>query len=379
MQKALMIASVASMIDLFNMDNIKILLDLGYNVDVICNFEYGSITSQKRVEEFKLELEKKGINAIHCPIPRSIWKINDILKSIKLVQKYKKNRQYDLVHCHSPIGGVISRIVFANDQNSHVIYTAHGFHFFNGAPLLNWLLYYPIEKFFSKYTDTLITINEEDYTRSKTFKANRNIYVHGIGINTLEIDSHKKNKKEKLKEFNFSNDDLILFSAGQLNRNKNHELVLRSIAKLNNNNIKYLLCGFGELENYLKNLADELNISNQVIFAGFRKDVKELLHIADIFIFPSLREGLSVALMESLAAGLPVICSKIRGNTDLIQEDKGGYHVSPYDIDKMSYLINKLADDEELRIKMGNFNKNFIKKFDIKNISNEMRKIYTSI
>lgn len=169
-KRALQLASVASMIDLFNTDNINILRLHGYTVDVATNFKKGSITSQDRVDEYRNELKDQGIGTYQIPIPRSIKKINNIIKSYKLVKKLVEEKEYQIVHCHSPIGGVICRLACKKSRKvfgTKVIYTAHGFHFFAGASKLAWVLYYPVEKWCSKYTDILITINQEDFYNAK--------------------------------------------------------------------------------------------------------------------------------------------------------------------------------------------------------------------
>lgn len=183
-KKALMTASVASMIDLFNMDNIRLLQSLGYEVHVASNFAFGSITSQQRVDEFQVELEQAGIKTFQVPIPRSIFDIRNIIVSYRIMSRLCENEKYELMHTQSPIGGVVARMAAAQHrkQGLKVIYTAHGFHFFQGASFKNWLLFYPIEKFFSRYTDVLITINQEDYSRAKKFSAGEVVYVPGIGV-----------------------------------------------------------------------------------------------------------------------------------------------------------------------------------------------------
>ena len=323
--KALMLASVASMIDLFNADNINILLKLGYDVDVATNFEFGSITSQKRVNEYKQELMDRGIGVYNIPIPRKLNKINT---SYIIVKKLVDEKKYQIVHCHSPIGGVICRIACRNARKrcgTKVIYTAHGFHFFKGASKMAWAVFYPIEKICSHYTDILITINQEDYTNAQKFYAKRVEYVPGIGVHTNEFRIVDVDRSSKRAEFGFSEQDFVFMSTGQISVRKNHEVAIRALAKIDNANVKYLIVGFGEFEDKLKKIAEELGLKSRVVFAGYRGDVKELLHIADAYIFPSLQEGLPAALMEAMSVGLPVVCSRIRGNTDLIEGGKGGF------------------------------------------------------
>lgn len=376
-----MMASVASMIDLFNMDNIKILKDLGYEVHVACNFEYGSITSQERVDEFRKELEDDGIKTFHIPIPRSISAVKNIIRSYKLMKKLCQENKYQIVHCHSPIGGVIARLACRKSRKNgtKVIYTAHGFHFFKGAPIRNWMIFYPIEKICAKYTDCLITINKEDYELAKKFNNTNVEYVPGIGIHTEEIKNIKVDRKSKRAEFGFKDDDFVLASVGQVSKRKNQEVIIKALATVSNKHVKYLICGFGELEEYLKNLTLQLNLEDRVLFAGYRSDVKELLYASDCFVFPSLHEGLPVSLMEAMCVGLPIICSNIRGNTDLIEDGKGGYLVEPHDVDGFAESIDKVINEVKLCKEFGEYNVQEVVKYDKENVEKQMANIYTSL
>lgn len=375
MKRALMYASVASMIDLFNMDNIRILQELGYQVDVACNFEEGSITSVERVQKFKEELEKQGIRYFQIPIPRSITRITNILKSYKLTKKLSKEN-YDLVHCHSPIGSVICRQAFKNTQTK-IVYTAHGFHFYKGAPLKNWLIFYPIEKYYSRWTDVLITINKEDYDRAKRQKMAKVIeYVPGIGIDLSKYNNESQSKSTLRAELLLPNESLILTSVGELNDNKNHQIVIKALAKINDPRVHYIICGKGDNRDKLLKLAEELNISDKIHLLGFRKDIPEILSQSDIFVFPSLREGLPVSLMEAMASGLPCIVSDIRGNKDLIDNGKGGYLIGPTDYIKYSNTLKNLVMSSNEQNKMRLYNLNKIKMFDKKIIGSRMMKIY---
>ena len=178
--KALMIASVASMIDQFNMDNISILLKLGYEVHVAADFVDGGTINQERIENLKTRLLEMGVDVFHIVIPRKITAINKIITAYKEVKDLCDANCYRIVHCHSPIGGVVARMA-ARDirkKGTKVIYTAHGFHFYDGAPKKNWLMFYPVEKECSRLTDVLITINKEDYNRAKkSFHAKETMYV----------------------------------------------------------------------------------------------------------------------------------------------------------------------------------------------------------
>lgn len=379
MKKVLMLASVASMIDKFNMENIKILRDLGYSVDVAANFDFGSITSQERVDEFKQELVDSGITVHNIQIPRKVFDIKGIVNSYKKVKKLSETENYSMIHCHSPIGGVVARLAFrkARKRGTKVVYTAHGFHFYKGAALLNWLIYFPLEWVCSFFTDVLITINKEDFEfAQRKMKAKKIEYIHGIGIDISRFGTTECDKRAKSDEIGLPEDAIMLLSVGELSKRKNQEIIIRALQQLNNKKLHYVLAGFGEKEEYLKQLAIKSDIADRVHFLGYRSDISDLCNMTDVFCFPSLQEGLPVALMEAMATGLPVVCSEIRGNTDLIREGQGGFLCKPDDINMFAKRIDELSRNVELRSKMKYVNLENIKKFGIDNVNKEMKRVY---
>ena len=378
MKKALMLSSVASMIDQFNMENINILKNLGYEVHVLANFSFGNTTSDERTKEFKKELEDMGIKVYNVPIPRKITAIKEMISSYKEIKEICKENKYDILHCHSPIGGVLARFAFKEfrKKGGKLIYTAHGFHFFKGAPIKNWLIFYPIEKLCARYTDCLITINKEDYKIAQKFKTKKVTYIPGIGIDTEKIKNIKRDR-EILNKFGIK-DEVVLVSVGELSDRKNHKVILEALEKIEDDYI-YIICGQGEKKEELVNLSKKLKIQNKVKFLGYRQDIKEILKASDIFCFPSKQEGLPVALMEAMASGLPVVCSNIRGNSDLIEEKKGGYLLEYNNSYEFLIKIHELINNDSLRKEMGEFNLEKIKDFDRKKVNNLMEEIYSEL
>lgn len=378
-KRVLQLASVASMIDLFNKDNILILEGLGTKIDVAANFQEGSITSQDRVTEFYQELSNRDIDVIDYPCPRSIFRVKDIIRAYKMIKKIADERHYRVVHCHSPIGGVIARLACrrARKNGTKVVYTAHGFHFFKGAPFLNWAIFYPIEKICSRITDVLITINQEDFKRAHNWKTCRVELVHGIGVHTEEFRNEDVDRVKYRTEFGFKDDDYVFMSTGQISVRKNHEVIIRALAEIKNPKIKYLIVGFGELEEKHKALVSELGIDERVVFAGYRGDVKRLLHAVDAYAFPSLQEGLPVALMEAMSVGLPIVCSKIRGNVDLIENGKGGFLYECYDVKGFADGMHKIVSGKGKE--MGRINIQTMKSFDIEAVNSQMRNLYSEL
>lgn len=301
------------------------------------------------------------------------------IEAYRQLKKIIQENKYDIIHCHTPVGAMIARLAAreARKKGTKVIYTAHGFHFYKGAPLLNWLIYYPVEWICSFLTDILITINKEDYILAQDKMKTKEIYyIPGIGIDINKFDNVNIDTEQKRKQFNIDTDALVLLSVGELNRNKNHEIIIKALTKIQEENIHYCIAGQGELEQYLKDLVESLGISKKVHFLGFRKDIDEIYKICDIFCFPSYREGLSVALMEAMASGLPIICSNIRGNTDLVKEGQGGYLFNPSSVNEVTDRLEKMLEHKEILESMGAYNKQSIRKFDASFIIEKMKKIY---
>lgn len=381
MKRALMYASVASMIQQFNMENIRLLLEQGYEVDVACNMEQGSTITSERIDAMKQELKEMGVNIVHIPIPRKVTAIGEIVKSFRVSKELMNDREYALIHCHSPIGGMICRLAnrFSKGYGkTKMIYTAHGFHFFKGAPRKNWLIFYPVEWLCSRYTDLLITINHEDYALAqKKMKAKNVQYVPGVGIDLQKFSQSKIDKfeNEKRKELGIPEDATLLVSVGELSTRKNHEIVISTLAQLQNKNIQYIICGLGPLQQHLERLISELHMTSQVRLLGYRSDISEILASADVYMFPSLQEGLPVALMEAMAAGKAVACSRIRGNTDLIDEN-GGVLFDPTSIDDCATAIdNLLRLDFEA---MGEYNAKKIRSFSKDIVNKMMVEVYSA-
>lgn len=381
MKRALVLASVASMIDQFNMPNIRLMKEIGYEVDVATNFIEGSTCSDEKIAALKQTLQEMNVRCFQIDFSRNVLNIGENIKAYKQTKKIIEENNYTLIHSHSPIGGFLSRIAARNARRrgTKMIYTAHGFHFFRGAPLINWLIFYPIEKVCSRWTDVLVTITHEDYQLAqKKMHAKEVVYVPGVGIDTALFAPKEDDAATnacKREELGFSIDDTVMLSVGELNKNKNHEIMLRAMAKLGQKNLHYVIAGRGNLKEYLEQLAQELGISSQLHLLGFRTDVKELFKMADFFAHPSFREGLSVAVMEAMANGLPVICTKIRGNTDLIEDNKGGYLFKPA-VQETAYLALKKIMESIDRKAMGRYNLKKAEELDVKAVLEVMKKIY---
>lgn len=298
---------------------IRELLDEGHTVDIMCNEQ------DEKVPECYHEW---GCKVYHHSCSRSPFSKGNI-DAIGQIKKLVKENEYDIVHCHTPIAAACTRVACRKLRKTtklRVIYTAHGFHFYKGAPIQNWVIFYPIEKICSYFTDVLITINHEDFELAKKrMKAKKIEYVPGVGIDVDKFKNTVVDRAEKRKEIGVPEDCFLLMSVGELNENKNHQVIIRAMAEIENDKIHYIIAGVGHLDKYLMGLAEELKIADRVHLLGYRTDAAELYKTADLFCFPSIREGLPVSVMEAMASGLPMIVSDNRGTRSLLCENSKSF------------------------------------------------------
>ncbi|MBR1988376.1 MAG: glycosyltransferase family 4 protein, partial [Clostridia bacterium] len=337
-KKILMISTLDDFIHRFLIPHIDHLKEQGNEVECACN-ESGFW--------FKELQEKHGITMHKIPFGRNPLKPSN-LKAYKQLKQLQKQNKYDVIYCHTPVGGFMGRML-AKKFKIPCIYMAHGFHFYNGCPLKNKLIFKTLESWASKYTDILITINNEDYEAAKKMKAKKVFKINGIGV---DFSTYKKNENLNQTEFRKSlgikSDDFVVTSVGELNENKNTFRLLEVIKNLNNPKIKYLICGQGPLGEKYKKYIEDNNLQDNIKLLGFRKDIPDILTITDLYIMPSYREGLSKSMMEAMCYGLPIVASKIRGNTDLVGDNEGGILCSPTESEEFKQAISTLFENKEL-------------------------------
>ena len=344
-----------------------------------CEFYNVANRSISTIDEIQEDEIKYGVKLLHFDIARSPFSFQNLKAYKQLCEIISKNN-IDYIHCNTPVGGILGRLAGKKCKVKKVIYQAHGFHFYKGAPKKNWLLYYPIERWLARYTDAIITINQEDYKLAKSKFKLRNkgkvYYVPGVGVDTSQYNMENFSRETKRNELGLKNDNIVLISMGDLIERKNYDTAIRSIAETKNKKIHYFICGKGPKEESLKILAKSLNIDEQIHFLGFRSDIKELLIASDVFLFTTKQEGLPRSMMEAMASGLPCVASKIRGNTDLLENTDGGFLCDTTDVKAYAEKINLLAKDDELREKMSKNNLLAIQKFSLETVKDEMCKIY---
>lgn len=367
-KKVLITATVQSHICQFHKPLVKMLHENGYEVHAAARDNLAEKNG------LKLDFADKVYNV---PFSRSPVSKNNI-KAYKVIKEIIAENDYDIIHCNTPMGGVVTRLAAKKQRKNgiKVIYTAHGFHFYKGAPLKNWLFYYPVEWLFSWFTDCIITINTEDYNRAKKhLHAKNSAYIHGVGVskeryNTLPLNEDFKNN------LGYADDDFIVLCTGELNKNKNQSELIRAIAKLNNPQIKAIFAGNGPEAENLKALANELNVSDRVNFVGYRTDLEKFVKISDIVVSMSVREGLGLNIIEAMMCKKPIVAAENRGHKDLVQDGKGGFLVGAHDSGALAEKIEYLNKNKTVRQEFGEFNLDKAKLFECSRVKEELCNIY---
>lgn len=363
MKRVLIVCTTDSMIWNFLIPHIKEMEKNGYYVECA-----SSITG----DFYHNLVVQHNIKMNEIPFERSPYNIKNI-KAYKMLCQLIKRKKFDTIFCHEPVGGAMGRLA-GHKCKCKVIYMAHGFHFFKGAPKSR-AIYYWVEKLLSYYTDVLITINQEDYNAALKFKEKKCYKINGIGVDTSKFCKDDTLKNYLNKEFKLPDDSVKLLSVGELIPRKNHEVIIQALAKLDNPKVFYFIAGDGELKSELINLIKTLNLDKNVFLLGYRTDISQLCNSSDIFVMPSIHEGLSVALMEAMGCGKPVIASRIRGNVDLIEQGKGGYLCNTNEIDMYARAVEKLVLSPDKCKQFGEYNQSVVKLFDIELVKKQLMRI----
>lgn len=327
---ALILSTVSGFLLKFESDNVQILQQMGYVV------HYAANMNEQFYHYNPEELAALGVQFHHVDVARSPYQLRSNAAALRQVLQIIRNYDIRLIHCHEPMGGVLGRLAAAiqNDPRIKVIYTAHGFHFYKGAPLVNNTLYYAAERFLAHYTDVLILINGEDLDNSRKLTLRSGGSVHlipGVGLD-MEFYREADASASRVCRQNYgvAEDAFFLLSVGELNENKNHLVVLRALKSLKDRGLLpreliYGICGEGFLHQKLEQWCREFGLMDHVRLYGYCSDVRPYISMADVFLFPSKREGLGMAALEALSMGKPVVAADNRGTREYIRPGENGY------------------------------------------------------
>lgn len=369
MKKILFTATVDSHILHFHMPHIQWFKQQGYEVHVASN---GATHLEGVDQKFNVPFERK-------PLKVNSWEAYKVLKLLL------ENNQYEIVHCHTPMGAVLTRLAAKKlrKEGTKVLYTAHGFHFFKGAPVQNWMIYYPIEKLLASLTDCLITMNEEDFhvAHERKFKVDEIKFVHGVGVDLTRFQPPSSGQRKTLrKEYDISPEDFVMIYVAELSPRKNQSMLIKVMRELQKDypQAKLLLVGKGDLHDQYQAEINEYNLADKIHLLGYRSDVDKLMQLSDIAVSSSRQEGLPVNVMEAMATGLPLVVTACRGNKDLVHQNVNGYVTEIDDVDTFVKGIQSLASNELLKKRFGRRSTQLMEAYSIQSVMDELDSIYSN-
>lgn len=369
--KVLLTATVQSHICQFHKPLVEVLHAHG------CEVHVAARDNLAEKNGLKLDFVEKVYDVPFSRSPKS----SDNIKAYKQLKKIIDHGNYDVIHCNTPMGGIVTRLASRNVRKPgvKVYYTAHGFHFYQGAPKKNWMVFYPIEKCFSRLTDKIITITEEDYRlASKKFHCQVE-RIHGVGVDEKRYYPVDENTKKRLrKEMGYGEEQKIILCVGELLPNKNQTMAIHMMKEVVKQypDAQLLLAGNGSEKENLEQEIAKCNLQNNVQMLGYCTHLQDYQHIADVLVSCSKREGLPLNIVEAMLSGTPVVASKNRGHRELIQDGENGFLVDICnDGDMTVRVINLLSNDilsEEVSLKAVQFGKDY----GFRNVKKELERIY---
>ena len=375
--KALIVSSVYGFLAKFERQNVELLEAM--NIEV----HYASNPQNIVYEDSEDILDELGVKFKEIPITQSVTDIRANLKAVMILRKLIKTEHFDIIHCHTPIGGMVARLACLGLKDVYVIYTAHGFHFYNGASKLRNSIYYFAELCMSRFTDAIVTINHEDENAAKTMRADAVYRIPGEGVDSeYYCLTDEEEKLEERNKLGIKNDDFFVISVGEVRKNKNQKKIIETIRyikkhNMNGFNIVYGIIGSGKQERELKKYVKKYNLESNVIFYGYEVDIRRFLRAADVMIFPSIREGLGMAPLEAMFTGLPVIASSNRGSKEYIRDKKNGILVCEDTVDAYARAIQEMYSYKQEHRKYNRENiRESVTSFEKSESKKVMRKVY---
>lgn len=369
--KVLFVATVYHHLTSFHIPYMKYLQNKGFEVWAAGDGD----------EQIKDELTKLGFRCIDFSFSRSPF-TKDNIAAYRQLKKLFLHEDFALVHAHTPVASLLSRMAFRHGQGGKIIYTAHGFHFFKGAPLLNWLIYYQLERMVARWTDRLITINQEDYERAQKmgYRKDEVRYVRGVGVEQHGIQLSNSEKVKLKNKLGLAEDAIVISYIAEINKNKNHQFLLRNWEKIKMAIPKasLLIMGEGDKATEIERLIRDRQLQD-VFLLGYRKDVNQLLGITDIVSLLSYREGLPKCIMEAMAVGIPCVVSDTRGLRDLITDGENGFVIPLDDDERLVESFVTVLQDRTLREKMGSVASQKIQPFLLENVLQDYIAIYEEV
>lgn len=382
------VTTISGFLPQFEKNDVKLLLEAG------CEIHYASNFKNPVYAFDEADLKGHGIILHQIDIAKSPLKPGTNLRAIRQLFRVIEDNDIDIVHCHNPMGGVAGRIAAGlSSPKPYVIYTAHGFHFYRGAPKHNWALFYPVERLLAHMTDIIVTINREDYERAQSFHLRSGgavFQIHSVGVDKDRFcavqpsaiqpsavqPSAIQHSAAKRRELGIPANAFHIVTAAELNENKNQKVIIDAISALPQEDIYYSICGKGPGEGALRELIAGKGLERRVKLLGFRTDMEEILQTADCFAFPSYREGLGVAAVEALLCGVPLVAADNRGTREYARNGENAFVCRADSAREFADAIDTLYRDEKLRARMARNCRSSAMKFTVGEVEKTMRSVY---
>lgn len=372
MKKILIITTISGFVQQFEMNDVKLMQEYGFEVHYASNFDNPVYACDKGA------LSEAKVKTYHISIQKSPAKLLYNIRALKEVLDIISGEHITHIHCHNPMGGVTGRLAkILSKRPLYVIYTAHGFHFYDGAPIVNRIIYANVERFLARWTDEIVTINREDARHAAEFGGHLHVsQIHSVGVDNKRFYPDQKVRVEMRRKLGIPMDAFHIVTAAELVKNKNQKVIIEAIKKLDNPKIIYSICGKGPNEKELKKLIKKMHLENQVFLRGYRNDVEDVLRSADLFAFPSIREGLGVAAVEALLTGVPLIVMDNRGTREYAVDGYNCLVCKKNSADEFAAGINSLYEDRKLLARLAENTVDSAKAFTIPEVEKTMRGVY---
>jgi glycosyltransferase involved in cell wall biosynthesis len=302
-----------------------------------------------------------------------------------ILREVVQRGDYDIIHLHTPIASMVGRLALhSRKRRPRVIYTAHGFHFYQGGAWGRNLAFIAMEKFAGYWTDALVVINDEDLQSARRLDLvpkERIFYMPGIGVDVERFTPTLSsiNARERLRlDLEIKSGETVFMQVADFIPRKRHADLIRAFAEIEEGSPKLLLAGDGPERSVMQRLAHELGVLDRVKFLGMRSDISELLHIVDALLLVSCQEGLPRSVLEAMAVGKPVIGTAVRGTRDLI-EDGAGLLVPVGDVGAIADAMRRIIREPEQAHQMGRRGRELASQYDVRRIVESHARLYEQV
>lgn len=369
--KVLLTATVQSHICQFHKPLVEVLHKHG------CEVHVAARDNLAEKNGLKLDFVEKVYDIPFARSPKS----KDNIQAYKELKNIINEEKYDVIHCNTPMGGIVTRLAakHARKQGTKIYYTAHGFHFYKGAPKKNWIVFYPIEKYFSKMTDKLITITQEDYELAKQKFYCEVERIHGVGVDGKRYHAVSNGDKNRIKkDLGYTEKQKVILCVGELLPNKNQKMIISSMREIvkQYSDVKLVLAGNGPEKENLEEVIKSYHLENTVEMLGYVTNLQEYQKIADVCVTCSKREGLPLNVVEAMLAETPVVATKNRGHRELLRDGETGFLVDVDDDITLGKRIVELLSDEKIYEKIQLDAKNYAQVYTFDHVKKELMKVY---